>query len=63
MSEKQLEKELKTVEAASKTKEASELLAKFVKDNEAADPLISKQADNPYNSNPSGGKEGCCVIS
>lgn len=63
MSEAQLEKELKTVEGAKKTKEASELLAKFVKENEGSDPLVTKQPENPYLQSPIGSKEGCCVIS
>jgi len=60
---KQLEAELKVLETAKRTKEASELLAKFVKDNEATDPLVNKQPDNPYLSSPSSGAGGCCVIS
>lgn len=63
MSQAQLEKELATIESAKKTKEASELLAKFVKENETADSLVNKHPENPYLQSPLGSKDGCCVIS
>lgn len=60
----QLEAELKKIGTAKKTKEASEALAKFVKDNEATDPLVTKQVDNPYLMAPKGlNSGGCCVVS
>ena len=59
----QLQTELKRLESAKRTKEASELLAKFVKENETTDPLVTKQGDNPYTTHPSRAGGGCCVIS
>jgi hypothetical protein len=59
----QLQTELKRVEGAKKTREASEAIAKFVRDNEAQDPLVYKQADNPYHSSGARATTICCVIS
>ena len=60
----QLQAELTRVQGAKKTREASEALAKFVKDNEGADPLVSKQAENPYLMAPKGmNSGGCCTVS
>ena len=59
----QLYTELKRIETAKRTKDACEILAKFARETEGADPLVTKQADNPYLSSPSRGAQPCCVIS
>lgn len=63
--EAQLQAELKRIEGAKKTREASEELAKFVRANEAMDPLVHKQPENPYVRGPVNGGPPCaeCVIS
>ena len=47
------------MESAKGTKEAAEELYNFVKKNEANDPLVTKQADNPYSASAKAGT-GCC---
>ena len=61
MGEAELQAELKKLEIAKKTREASEELAKFVRSNEGNDPLVTKQADNPYVSSGTA-KGGCCIV-
>ena len=56
----QLQAELSRVQNAKGTKEAAEELARFVKNNEGGDPLVTKTADNPYSSAPKSGGGGCC---
>lgn len=51
--------ELKKIEGAKGTKDAAEELFAFVKKNEASDPLVTKQADNPYSASAKAGT-GCC---
>lgn len=55
----QLQAELNRVQQARGTKEAADELAKFVKNAEGTDPLVTKTADNPYSSAAKTGG-GCC---
>lgn len=62
MGEAQLQAELKRLETAKKTREASEELARFVKAQETNDALVNKQPENPYLSSGLP-KNACCTIS
>ena len=61
----QLKKELTMLkdDRTVRTKEASEMLAKFVLENQGADPLVTRQPDNPYLGSPIGSAPGCCIVS
>eukprot|EP00612_Vaucheria_litorea_P001211 CAMPEP_0171453104 /NCGR_PEP_ID=MMETSP0945-20130129/949_1 /TAXON_ID=109269 /ORGANISM="Vaucheria litorea, Strain CCMP2940" /LENGTH=71 /DNA_ID=CAMNT_0011977911 /DNA_START=74 /DNA_END=289 /DNA_ORIENTATION=+ len=55
---RQLEQELKLVRSGQTTRERCAELTKYVKENEAFDPLVAKIASNPFTQQRSSG--GCC---
>ncbi|GBG33983.1 Hypothetical Protein FCC1311_102062 [Hondaea fermentalgiana] len=55
-----LEAELKLIENAQTTSERCEEIAKYVRENEGYDALVSKTPNNPFTQARKTGGGGCC---